>query len=294
MKKSIYTKSLIIFSVYCLFWVSISIAMTRILGYGQNLSPIIPFKDIGLEIGFISILFLPLASISGALVGGYLFTPLFLYFHMKIFKNRYQYGINLKPDYGKFKFIAQGLFVSLMAINFSLLLLNPDTVRFTTGNFGASIEDLNPDQYIIAFVIILIFTFAFTNLLFSPTWFLMDSGILYSNKMKLNETNKPLEIRSIGRWYEQFLRGYAGVSVLLSYVEFITIFFIAADNNLPLFIIELIMFIPFPLILIIPTIPALIILNIIKEKRSNYILRKARKLGIIDTMEVSIDLKKEI
>ncbi|MFX0033910.1 MAG: hypothetical protein ACFE9C_06495 [Candidatus Hodarchaeota archaeon] len=281
MKKSKYAKSLIIFSVYSLFWVGISIAMTRILGYGRDLSPIIPFEDIGLEIGFISILFLPLASIIGALLGGYLFTPLFLYFHMKVFRNRYQYGINLKPDYGKFKFLAQGLFVSLMAINFSLLLLN------------LSIENLNPDDYIIAFVILLIFTFAFTNLLFSPTWFLMDSGILYSNKMKLNETNKPLEIRSIGRWYEQFLRGYAGVSVLLSYIEFITIFFIAADNNLPLFIIELIMFIPFPLILIIPTIPALIILDIIKEKRSNYILNKARKLGIIDTMDVSIDFKKK-
>jgi len=268
--------------------------MSRILGYGQNLSPLIPFRDAGLEIGFISIMFLPLASIIGTLIGGYLFTPLFLYLHTKTFRNRYQYGIYLKPDYEKFKFTSQGLFASLMAINISLLLLNPDTVRFTLGNFSVSPEDLTPDQYTVAFVILLIFTFIFTNLIFSPTWFLMDSGILYSNKSILNETNKPLEIRSIGRWYEQFLKGYAGVSVIISYVNFIIIFFIAAGNNLPLFIIALIMFIPFPIIMIIPSIPALIILDMIKEKRNNYILIKAKKLGITDTMDVSVDLKKEV
>lgn len=293
MKNSKYTKSLLIFCFYCIFWVIISIAMSKILGYGQNLSPLIPFREAGLEIGLISILFLPLASITGTLIGGYLFTPLFLYLHTKAFRNRYQYGINLKPEYKKFKFSSQGLFASLMAINISLLLLNPDTVRFTLGNFGVSPEDLSPGDYTIAFVILLIFTFALTSLLFSPTWFLMDSGILYSNKKKLYETNKPLEIRSIGRWYEQFLKGYAGVSVLLSYINFITIFFIAAGNNLALFIITLIMFIPFPIIMIIPSIPALIILDIIKEKRTNFVFKKARKRGITDTMEVSIDLKKE-
>jgi hypothetical protein len=180
-----------------------------------------------------------------------------------------------------------------MAINISLLLLNPDTVRFALGPIGVSPENITPDKYTIAFVVLLVFTFSFTNLLFSPTWFLMDSGILYSNKLKLHEINKPLEIRSIGRWYEQFLKGYAGVSVLISYVNFITIFFIAAGNNLSLFIITLLIFIPFPIIMIIPSIPGLIILDIIKEKRTNFILNKARKLGITDTMEVSINLKKE-
>ncbi len=294
MRKSKYTKSLIIFCVYCIFWVGISIAMSRILGYGQNLSPIIPFRDAGLEIGFISILFLPLASIIGTLVGGYLFTPLYLYVHTKIFRNRFQYGIYLKPEYKKFKFSSQGLFASLMAINISLLLLNPDTVRFITGNYGVSLAELTPDLYTITFVVLLIFTFTFTNLLFSPTWFLMDAGILYSNKLILNETMKPLEIRSIGRWYEQFLKGYTGVSVIISYVNFITIFFIAAGNNFSLFITTLIIFIPFPIIMIIPSIPALIILDMIKEKRIKYILNKARNLGITDRMEVSIHLKEEI
>jgi hypothetical protein len=291
MKKSKYSKSIIIFCIYCIFWVGISIAMSRILGSNENLSPIIPFRDPGLEIGFISILFLPLASLLGTITGGYLFTPLYLYVHTKIFRNRFQYGIYLKPEYKKFKFTSQGLFASLMAINISLLLLNPDTVRFITGNYGASLAELTPDKFTITFVVLLIFTFTFTNLLFSPTWFLMDSGILYSNKSILSETTKPLEIRSIGRWYEQFLKGYAGVSVVISYVNFITIFFIAAGNNFSLFITTLIIFIPFPIIMIIPSIPALIILDLIKEKRDNYILNKARNLGITDRMDVSIDLK---
>ncbi|MFW9818201.1 MAG: hypothetical protein ACFFE5_01230 [Candidatus Thorarchaeota archaeon] len=293
MRKSKYSKSLVIFCVYSLFWVGVSIAMSRFLGSGVNLSPIIPFRDAGLEIGFISILFIPLASIVGALIGGYLFTPLFLFAHTKIFRNRYQYGIYTKPDYNKFKFASQGLFASLMAINISLLLLNPEIIRFITGNLSVSLEDLTPDLFTITFVVLLIFAFIFTLFLFSPTWFLMDSGILYSNKLNLSDTNKPLEIRSIGRWYEQFLKGYTGVSVLLSYIEFITIFFPTTGSNLPLFITLLIIFIPFPFLMIIPSIPALIILDKIKDKRTNFVLKKARNIGITNTMGVSIDLGKK-
>ncbi len=292
MKTSKYKRSIIIFCIYCVFWIALSIAISRILGFGQNLSPLIPFSDAGMEVGLISILLLPLSSIIGMLVGGYLFSPIFLYLHAKTFRNRYEYGIYIKPEYKKFKFTSQGLFSALMTINISLLLLNLDTVRFVLGDFSINPEDLTSNEYIVAFVVLLILTIAITNLLFSPAWFLMDSGIMYSNKKKLEETNKPLEIRSIGRWYEQFLKGYAGVSVLISYIEFITIFFIETGHNLPLFVITLIMFIPFPIIMIIPTIPALIISDIIKEKRNNYVLKTARKIGIIDTMEVSINLKK--
>ncbi|MFX0141020.1 MAG: hypothetical protein ACFFDN_45700 [Candidatus Hodarchaeota archaeon] len=289
MKENKYRKSLIIFFVYCIFWIAISIAISRILGFGQNLTPLIPFSEVGMEVGMISILLLPISSIIGILIGGYLFGPLFLYFHTKIFRKRYEYGIYTKPEYKKFKFASQGLFAALMAINISLLLLNPDTVRIAVGKL---IEPLSANDYTIAFVVLLIFTTAITNLLFSPTWFLMDSGIMYSNKKNLEDTNKPLEIRAIGRWYEQFLKGYAGVSVLISYVEFITIFFIEIGGELALLIVTLIIFIPFPFILIIPNIPALTILDRIKEKRNKYILNKARKRGITNIMDVSIDLKK--
>ncbi|UCC19761.1 MAG: hypothetical protein JSV62_00350 [Promethearchaeota archaeon] len=287
-----YKNSLIIFGVYCIFWVGISIAMSRILGSTQDISPIIPFKDPGIEIGFISLLLLPISSLIGTLIGGFLMSPIFLSLHIKIFRNKYQYGIYPKPEYKKFKYFSQGLFSALMAINISLLLLNPDIVRFINGNIYASPEDLTPDHYTSAFVVLLIITLAITNIFFSPTWFLMDSGILYSNKMKLNETNKPLEIRSIGRWYEQLLKGYAGVSVLIAYINFIVIFFGAAGNNISLFIITLIMFIPLPIILIVPTIPALILIDVIKQRRNNNILKMARKRGITDKMEVSIELIK--
>jgi len=290
MKENKYRKSLIIFCVYCIFWIALSIAISRILGFGYNLTPLIPFSEAGLEVGMISILLLSISSIIGMLIGGYLFGPLFLYSHTKIFRNRYEYGIYIKPEYNKFKFASQGLFSALMAINISLLLLNPDTVRIVLWKFTGP---LDANDYMIAFVFLLILTTAITNLLFSPTWFLMDSGIMYSNKKNLDDTNKPLEIRAIGRWYEQFLKGYAGVSVLISYVEFITIFFIEIGGELALLIVTLIMFIPFPIIMIVPNIPALIILDRIKEKRNKFILNKARKRGISDTMDVSIDLKKK-
>lgn len=131
------------------------------------------------------------------------------------------------------------------------------------------------------------------SILFTTTWFLMDSGILYSNLRKSGDTHKPIEIRSVGRWYGQFLKGYAGISVVLSYIEFMELFIpqLANDLSVPLFIMLLVVFIPFPLIVIIPLIPALIISDRLKEKRIRFIREKARKLGISSNAEVTFELK---
>ncbi len=121
----------------------------------------------------------------------------------------------------------------------------------------------------------------------------MDSGILYSKLKKANDIHKPIEIRSVGRWYGQFLKGYAGLSVVFSYIEFMELFIpqLANDLSVPLFIMLLIVFVPFPLIVVIPLIPALILLDRLKEKRNRFIREKARKFGISSNAEVTFELK---
>lgn len=82
-----------------------------------------------------------------------------------------------------------------MAINFSLFLLSHEIVTFSVDSSPNSQAD-----YATTFVVLLVFTFFLTTILFSTTWFLIDSGILYSNKNKLDKTINPPEVRSIGRW----------------------------------------------------------------------------------------------
>jgi hypothetical protein len=175
-----------------------------------------------------------------------------------------------------------------MTINLSLLLTTPLIISLSVG--------LDPDSFIddlTTFLALLMLTIGIASLVFSSTWFLMDSGILYSNLKRAKDTNKPAEIRSVGRWYGQFLKGYAGVSVILSYIDFMNLFVpqLAIDLSLTIFIMLLIVFIPFPLVIILPMIPAFIILDRLKEHRIRYIRKIASKLDITSKAEVNFELK---
>jgi len=286
--KNMYKKSLILFGLYCIFWIILSIVLSLIIGSGGNFTNFIPISDMGIEVGLITIIILPFSSIVGLLIGGYIFSPAYLFLHKKIFGSKVEYGIFEKPEIGKFKYVSRGIFSALMAINFSLLLLRyiPNLAYISVG----SVPDSEAD-FATTFIALLMITISLASSLFSATWFLSDAGILYSNRRKLNETIHPAEIRSVGRWYEQFLKGYAGVSVMLSYFEFITIFFIEIAGDIELFIIVLIIFIPFPIFVLIPTIPSLIISDKIKERRIRYVRKVANKLGIKPQVDVIFEIK---
>jgi len=235
----------------------------------------------------IFIVILPLSSILGVLIGGYVFAPILLFTHKRIFGSKVEYGIYTK-DFEGFKFFSEGLFSALMTINLSLLLTTRWIISLSVGS--------DPDSFIddlTTFLALLMLTIGLASLVFSSMWFLMDSGILYSNLKRAEDSNKPAEIRSVGRWYGQFLKGYAGVSVILSYIDFMNLFIpqLANDLSLTLFIMLLVVFVPFPLVIIIPIIPAFIISDWLKEHRIRYIRKKASKLGITSNVEVNFELK---
>lgn len=286
MKIGKYKRALLFFLFYCLFWMGISITLSLIIGRSDDLTKLIPISDMGLETALLSIILLPLSSLIGLFVGGYGFSPLFLYVHKKIFKSKMEYGIYNRPEFPKFKYFSSGLFSALMAINFSLFLLTPEIVTFSRGRVPSTQAD-----YATTFVVLLVITFFLATILFSTTWFLSDSGIIYSNKNKLDKTINPPEVRSIGRWYGQFLKGYAGVSVIFSYFEFITIFLVETASFTSLFSILLAIFIPFPFFMILPFIPTLIVSDLIKKHRNQYIRRFASKLGIVSSVEIMFNLK---
>ena len=286
MLESKYSKPILYLTGYCFFIIIISIVLSISIPR-TNLTNLIPIRDIGIEVGLIFILIIPLSSTIGLLIGGYLFAPLFLYVHKKIYGKRVEYGIHEKSN-SKFKFFTEGIFASLMAINLSLILTIPPIISISVGGTGGYIDDLN------TFLALLMFTTGLASILFSTTWFLMDSGILYSNLKNSENTQKPVEVRSVGRWYGQFLKGYAGVSVVLSYIEFMRLFIpqLANDLSIPLFVMLLIVFVPFPLIIVFPLIPALVISDRLKEHRIRFIRKKAGKMGITSKAEVNFELKK--
>ena len=69
------------------------------------------------------------------------------------------------------------------------------------------------------------FTMGLGTLVFSPTWFLTDAGIVYSNEERVTGTDEPVEGRTVGGRFTDFLRGYAGIGVVFSYIQFLSVYF---------------------------------------------------------------------
>jgi len=132
---------------------------------------------------------------------------------------------------------------------------------------------------------------------FSSVWFLRDSGVIYSNKAKIEDSNESIVLRSIGDWFQTILRSYAGIGAIITYIlavsDFITKYI---DNyglpgnvfNIP----SLILWLGMPFYLILSLIPTIIINDIIKRNRINYIRKLSQKIGIEDTAFISFEFKK--
>ena len=117
-----YLKPLILFLIYCILWLIFSTVLYILIPKGTQLTQYLNINSIGTEMSLIFILIIPASSLVGYLLGGYVLSPVYLYFHVKIFGKRVDYGIR-ENKYSGFKYGVEGIFSSLMAINFTLLLL---------------------------------------------------------------------------------------------------------------------------------------------------------------------------
>jgi len=149
------------------------------------------------------------------------------------------------------------------------------------------------NYYIPGFLVLLMFTISLGTLVFSPTWFLTDAGIMYSNKEKVAGTDQLIEVRTVGGRFTDFLRGYAGIGVALSYLQFLLSYMdeiggpiLANPINLVAF---LLFFFGIPIFLLISILPSLIIFDLMKERRLRFIRKLAEKMGIVDFVDISLE-----
>jgi hypothetical protein len=128
---------------------------------------------------------------------------------------------------------------------------------------------------------LLMITIGISAALFSPTYFLLDAGIVYTNREKVKATTEPIEVRGVGSWYSNFLKGYAGLGTLFSLymIVFEAFTTMGTDFNIALMI-GLLNWILMPLFLSLLSIPMIFILDKTYDKRMQYIQKYTKKLGI--------------
>ncbi|MCK4381336.1 MAG: hypothetical protein KAW51_09390 [Candidatus Lokiarchaeota archaeon] len=291
-----------LYLLYIIFWIII-IALLRNLyrpAVPMALTRFIPLNDLFLELGIIFIVILPLSGIIGLIIGGYIISPLILSLHKKIYRSKRHYGIQRESSSDKTKLLSKGFFPVLMAINFSSIFLTPTVVQFIlSANLIIEFDVVSNIPILTRFfidIVLLIFTFGLATMFFSSVWFLKDSGIIYSNKQKIENSNELVVLHSIGDWYQTILKSYAGIGVFITYTlvvrDFITRYIenIGTPGNI-FNIPSLVLWLGMPLYLILSLIPAIIINEVIKKSRVNYILKFSNRLGIKDTAVISFEFK---
>ena len=293
-----YKKALVIIFAYyvlvlCLLVYAYSSAeLQAVFNHGNYLTWLIPIYNMWAQIALIFLAFAPISALIGGLVGGYLLAPVFLFIQKNILGSRLLYGIQDRPQPRTFDKISRGWFPTLLAIsvNFIILFSAPwllDLILYLELREGPVYSSL----YMPGFIVLLMFTIGLGTLVFSPTWFLTDAGIVYSNKEKVAGSDQPVEGRTVGGRFTDFLRGYAGIGVILSYLQFLSFFYI--EKLLPVDQIGqigvLVFFLGFPVFVLSATIPALIVLDVTKEHRIRYVRTVAGKMGITDFVEISFE-----
>jgi len=299
-----YRNLIILFILYCVFWAVIVVILRLILKPSDRISltRLIPMNDVLIELAFIFSFILPLSSVIGIFIGGYFIAPLILFLHKKIYGSKMYYGFQKEKYINKVKLLSRSFFPVLMAINLSSIFLTPKIIEFILeADIIAEIDTVSRAPVLTRFLaeaILLTITSGIATLFFSSVWFLKDSGIIFSNKKRLINSDESFILKSIGDWFQTILRSYAGIGAIITYIlvihNFITSFIenITVPGNI-LNIPGLILWIGLPLYLAISLIPALIFNDIIMKKRVSYIRNIGRKLGIEDSVEITFEFKKK-
>ena len=301
-KVSRYRNLIILYILYCVFWVIVVVILREIFKPAAPiaLTRFVPLNDVLIELLMIFIFILPISGIIGVILGGYIITPLILFLHKKIIGSKMYYGIQSERGLRRSKLFSKSFFPVLMAINLSSMFLTPTVMRLILEADIIVEFDLVANIPLLtrffAEVILLIITFGLASMFFSPVWFLKDSGIIYSDKKRVLNSDESFVLKSIGDWFQTILRSYAGIGAIITYIiviyDFLTNFieklgFPGNIFNIP----SLILWLGLPFYLAISLIPALIINDLIKKSRVKYIRSLGKKLGIKDSVTITFELK---
>ncbi|MFX1477562.1 MAG: hypothetical protein ACFFCI_05485 [Promethearchaeota archaeon] len=298
-----YRGLLIVFILYCVFWILLVTILREWFKITNpiTLSRFIPLDDALTELAFIFAIILPISSVIGVLIGGYCITPMILFFHKKILGRKMHYGVQNDSDFEKPKLFSRAFFPVLLAINLSSMFLTPTVITFILGsdlvNEIGNVSRVPVLTRFLAEIMLLTIMFGTAALLFSPVWFLKDSGIIYSNKEKLVESDETFVLKSIGDWFQTMLRSYAGIGAIITYIVIIYGFLADFSNNLAdknniVNILSLILWLGLPFYLAISLIPSLILNDLLKNHRIKYMRKIGTRIGIKDPVAITFEFKK--
>ncbi|MHA2036019.1 MAG: hypothetical protein ACXACX_22135 [Candidatus Hodarchaeales archaeon] len=245
-----------------------------------------PFSQYWSQLLWIMVLWI-LGNVFGVLIGGYVFGPVFLFLHKITIGRKMIYGVQDKQQGEKYKrLFIKTLFPALLAVNLCLnFSYNPGIQNLIL----VSNSDSNIMNVMLTFSSIAPLISGFSIAIFAPSWFLLDGGIVYSNKKKVEKRSDPEVLRSVGGWFLYLLKGYAGISIVISYYEFLIVLFQEVSFADPSTIMIVIFWPIMPFLIAFLMLGGVITLDKTFNKRRKYMRSSANKLGISKTIEEALE-----
>ena len=230
------------------------------------------------------LLLIPLFSIVAYFLGGFLLTPLLIFFHKRVVGRNFVYGINDRERPKQFKgAFLSSLFPALMSMNIAILLSDEPTIHEFIFS-GTFISNASPVVLqILTLLILLPLVSAIGIGVFSAVYFIIDSGIEYTNKLqkKVRRGAFPIEVRSMGGYYLYFLKGYAGISVIISIIGLISQYLTSIQEfGAIIYLVNLILWPVMPLVIALFMVPAVILQDYTYARRNRFVRKWAEKFGI--------------
>jgi len=284
-----YKKWLVIWIIFIILFCTTLIINAGIIGTINIYAILTHNFAIDTALIFLSI---PIISIIAFIIGGYIFTPLFIFIHKKVLGRNLIYGIRemQRPKDFKGAFM-NSLFPALLAVNLGILL-SDESVLYDL----LFVDSFQPGSAIYQILTLLILFPLVCGIgigVFSAAYFLLESGIEYTNKeqKKVRRGAFPTEIRSIGGFYLYYFKGYAGISVVISLITLIISFFSVLEGlSIVTYIMNIFLWPLVPFIITFFMIPVFIIQDFTYERRKKYTLKWAEKFEIQGQLEDPLGL----
>jgi hypothetical protein len=263
-------------------------------GYDLSRMDVTPLLPITKGWGGLTILFIiPISAMIGTFLGGYLMSPLYLIFHQEFYR-KMNYGLQEFPQSKSFRHIYKGFYPTLLSINIGSIIL------FSSEEFfdrllvpSLLLPDVDfPLKFALGSLVLMMFTVGLSMFIFSPTWFLIDAGIVYSTNVYVDGKGVPKEVRAVGGWFYDYIKGYSGFSVVFSYLQLLlTYYYFELGRGYPVDILEIVFIVGIPFFVTLLLIPSFILLDITKKNRSQFTRKIARRRGINKFIETILDEK---
>ncbi|QEE16273.1 hypothetical protein DSAG12_02103 [Promethearchaeum syntrophicum] len=219
----------------------------------------------------------------------YLISPSLLKIYKRVYKSSQMcYIENIsRPKELKFSF-SRVFYPALFTLNTGFIIsefpavrqLFLDPITLETGTFFTNILVILP---------VMSLTSIIANILFTSIYFLIDSAIISTNKYVEDDEFKNTNVHSVGEWFHRYLKGYSGISAIITFIIFIVNLISYNTTTDAVSNIGILVFWPLmPIFLAFIFAPLKILLIKNFSKTNIFILKKAQKLGITDSVEIHV------